>query len=312
MKRKINERQPVRVSCPDSGFLRRALPARKEHGSKYDHGLALLVCGSRGMSGSAALAAEAALRTGCGMVHLAVPESLVDVLAVKVTEPVLHPLAETVSGSSAASALNEILSLSERMDALCIGSGLSRDAETALLVRELVGKINKPTVLDADGLNAFAGYLPEFAKHAGEIVITPHMGEWKRLFCELPDNIVGRINTLKDLAARYNINILLKGSPSIAAGAKGDAFLLPYGNSSLAKAGTGDVLSGIIVSLMAQGCPCFEAAVLGAYLHGEAGRLASKKFTEYGVLASDLMRHIPKVIKNILDNAQRLLNAYIP
>jgi ADP-dependent NAD(P)H-hydrate dehydratase / NAD(P)H-hydrate epimerase len=126
---------------------------------------------------------------------------------------------------------------------------------------------------------------------------TPHMGEWKRLFGDLPDEPFDRINKLRDCAAQYNVNILLKGSPSLAVSAKGTAVILPYGNSALAKAGTGDVFSGIIVSLIAQGCTCFEAAILGAYLHGEAGWLASIDLTEYSVLASDLIRYIPKVIK---------------
>jgi len=296
----IVEEQSLGIFLPDSKFLNRILPARKETGSKYNHGLALLVCGSRGMSGAAALASVAALRSGCGMVHLAVPESLVNTLAAKVTEPILHPLAETASGACSASALNEVLSLCERMNALCVGSGLSRDPQSASLVRELIKKIDKPAVIDADGLNAFVGALTEFAEHKGEIVITPHMGEWKRLFGELPDEPLDRINKLREYATQYNINILLKGSPSIAVSAKGTAVILPYGNSSLAKAGTGDVLSGIIVSLIAQGCTCFEAAILGAYLHGEAGWFASIDFTEYSVLASDLIRYIPKVIKSIM------------
>jgi len=297
----IVEEQSLGIYLPDRNFFKRVLPARKEAGSKIDHGLALLVCGSRGMTGAAALASTAALRSGSGMVHLAVPESLVSTLAVKVTEPVLHPLPETVSGACSVSALDEVLSLCERMNALCVGPGLSRDTQTASLARELIGKTDKPAVVDADGLNAFAGALPEFAKHKGEVVITPHMGEWKRLFGDLPDDPLERINKLKACAAQYNVNILLKGSPSIAVSAKGTAVILPFGNSSLSKAGSGDVLAGIIVSLIAQGCSCFEAAVLGAYLHGEAGRLAGLDLTEYSVLASDLMRYIPEVIKKIVE-----------
>jgi len=296
----IVKEQSIGIFLPNNNFFKRILPERRENGSKIDHGLALLVCGSRGMSGAAALASIAALRSGCGMVHLAVPESLVNTLSVKVTEPVLHPLAETASGAFAASALRKVLSLCERMDALCVGSGLSRDPQAAFLVRALVGKTDKPVVIDADGLNAFAGALPEFAEHKGEIVITPHMGEWKRLFGELPDDPFERINKLRDCAAQFNVNILLKGSPSLAVNAKGTAVILPFGNSSLAKAGTGDVLSGIIVSLIAQGCSCFEAAILGAYLHGEAGRLAGTDLTEYSVLASDLTRYIPEVIKSVI------------
>jgi len=296
----IVDKESNGVFLPDEKFFADNLPLRKENGSKTDHGLALLLCGSRGMSGAAALASMAALKCGCGMVHLAVPESIINVLSVKVTEPVLHPLTETFSGTSSVAALHEVLSLSERMSALCIGPGLSRDPQTALLVREVICKTDKPAVLDADGLNAFAGHLPELEKHKGELILTPHIREYERLFGALPDEPLTRIDALKKRAAELNVNILLKGSPSIAVSPKGTAVLLPYGNSSLAKAGTGDALSGIIVSLVSQGCKCFEAAVLGAYLHGEAGRLAGIELTEYSVLAGDLMRYIPKVIKMLL------------
>ncbi|MCL2689964.1 MAG: NAD(P)H-hydrate dehydratase [Chitinispirillia bacterium] len=288
------------IFLADEKFFVDNLPLRKENGSKIDHGLALLLCGSRGMCGAAALASTAALRCGCGMVHLAVPESLVDVLSAKITEPVLHPITETFSGTSSAAALHEVLSLSERMNALCIGPGLSRDPQTALLVREIISKTDKPAVLDADGLNAFAGHLSELEKHKCELVLTPHAGEYKRLFGDLPDEPSARIDAMKKHASELNVNILLKGSPSIAVNPKGTVFILPCGNSSLAKAGTGDVLSGITVSLIAQGCSCFEAAILGAYLHGEAGRLASLELTEYSVLAGDLMLYIPKVIKALI------------
>jgi len=132
----------------------------------------------------------------------------------------------------------------------------------------------------------------------------------EKAFGDLPDDPLERINKLKWCAAQYNINILLKGSPSLAVSAKGTAVILPFGNSSLAKAGTGDVLGGIIVSLIAQGCSCFEAAVLGAYLHGEAGRLAGIDLTEYSVLASDLMRYIPEVIKTFEKIASTIKPCY--
>jgi len=288
------------VFLPDESFFIDSLPLRKENGSKIDHGLALLLCGSRGMCGAAALASAAALRSGCGMVHLAVPESLVDVLSAKVTEPVLHPITETFSGTSSVAALHEVLSLSKRMNALCVGPGLSRDPQTALLVREIICKTDKPAVLDADGLNAFIGHLSELKRHTGELVLTPHAGEYKRLFGDLPDEPLSRIDTLRKHAVELNVNILLKGSPSIAVNPKGTAFILPYGSSSLAKAGTGDVLSGITVSLIAQGCPCCKAAILGAYLHGEAGKLAGADLTEYSVMAGDLMQYIPKIIRTLI------------
>jgi ADP-dependent NAD(P)H-hydrate dehydratase / NAD(P)H-hydrate epimerase len=275
------------------------LPPRRPAGSKFDHGLALLLCGSKGMTGSASLVARAAQRTGCGMVHLAAPESILPVLAIKLTEPVLHPVPETAQGAASTKAIGKILELAGTMQALCVGPGLSHAPETMELVRSLVSRCPLPTVLDADGINAFKGRAGELASHAGELVITPHRGEWQRLFGEPPPAPMELVEVLKEKAAGFRMTILLKGSPTICVTPSGNAYVLPFGNSALAKAGTGDVLSGIIVSLLAQGSPCDRAALLGAYIHGQAGTIAGRELGEHSVIATDVAETICRVVKDL-------------
>lgn len=294
----VNEIRPT-LFFPTTARLREFLPARRPAGSKFDHGLALLLCGSRGMAGAATLVAGAAQRTGCGMTHLASPGSMIPVLSAKLTETVLHPVSETTEGSASKDALQKLMELAGTMHALCIGPGLSHAAETQHLVRSLLSQCPLPTILDADGLNAFKGCAQELASHAGSLVITPHRGEWQRLFGELPAEPLAIIDKIKEKAAEFRMTVLLKGNPTLCATGSGNAFVLPFGNSALAKAGSGDVLSGIIVSLMAQGATGDHAALLGAYIHGESGRLASRKRGEYSVIASDVVETIYKVIKTL-------------
>ena len=295
----IGKRDRTRALSADAGIASGIFPLRRPAGSKFDHGLALLVCGSKGMAGSAALVARAAQRTGCGMTHLASPVSIIPVLSAKLTETVLHPVSETAEGSASKSALQKLLELAGTMHALCIGPGLSHAAETQDLVRSLIARCALPTLLDADGINAFRGRTEELASHAARLVITPHRGEWRRLFGELPPEPMAVIHAIKKKAAEFRMTVLLKGNPTLCADTTGNAYILPFGNSALAKAGSGDVLSGIIVSLMAQGATGDHAALLGAYIHGESGVLASRKRGEYSVIASDVVETIYQVIKTL-------------
>jgi hydroxyethylthiazole kinase-like uncharacterized protein yjeF len=289
------------IFFPTPTILRRFLPARKPDGSKIDHGLALLVCGSRGYTGSATLVADAALRTGCGMTHLAAPESVISILSTKLTETVLHPLNETGLGTPAYSALEQIRGLASGKNALCIGPGISHDIQTVSLVRDTLKSVSLPTILDADGINAFKGISEELKNHAGELVITPHRGEWTRLFGELPHEPEAVIETLREKAHEFRMTILLKGNPTIISDPDGVSYISPFGNSALATAGTGDVLSGIIVSLIAQGAPVTQAAILGSYIQGEAGVLASRRLGEYSVIARDVVGNIFRVLRTLTE-----------
>ena len=281
---------------PTPGILRKLLPARKPWGSKFDHGIVTMVCGSRGMTGSAALASIAALRTGCGMVHVVSPQSVIPVLSAQLMEIVLHGIAETDNGTPALGAVSGIVDLSKKSHTLCIGPGISHEEETGRLVRELVSAIEIPIVLDADGINAYKGHASELKNKKSQLLITPHKGEWSRLFGALPENPMDAITTLKDTAREYGLTILYKGCPTIVADPRGKAYLLPVGNSGMATAGSGDVLSGIITSLVAQGCGLTDAAVLGAYLHGEAGNAARNELGEYSMIAGDIVKNIYKAI----------------
>jgi NAD(P)H-hydrate epimerase len=290
-------RNASHIFLPTLDELKTLLPRRKAAGSKFDHGVTLFMCGSRGMTGSACLASMAALRTGCGMAHLASAASAVPVLAARLVEPVLHAIDETESGTPATGAFDQVLGLADNTHAVCIGPGISHEAETTHLVRMLVHKINKPVVLDADGINAFKDQADILKSRSCDLVLTPHRGEWARLFGPLPDDRLKTIKILQDAARTYCMTILLKGSPTIVADAYGRAYILPYGASALATAGSGDVLSGIITSLIAQGSKPIDAAILGAFIHGRAGELAAADLTDYSVIAGDVIGYIPRVMK---------------
>jgi len=305
----IVRRNHAGVFAPTKDDLRRMLPCRKPAGSKFDHGLAFLLCGSKGMTGSAALAAESALRTGCGMVHLAAPAGTVPVLAVKLTETVIHPIEETDEGSPSADALPWIVERANGMQAALVGPGVSHHPETARMVRDLVARMKRPMVLDADGINAFKGYAEALGNRNCELVITPHEGEWGRLFAPLPDEPEARILTLMETARRYAMTIVYKSTPVLVADPQGRACIIAAGNSGMASAGSGDVLSGIIVSLCAQGCASADAAVLGACIHGLAGDAARAALTEYSMIAGDLVANIATVMKELAGPA---VPAFLP
>jgi NAD(P)H-hydrate epimerase len=285
---------------PTADMLKKILPARKPAGSKFDHGLVLVLGGSRGMAGSAVLVSSAVLRSGCGMVFTAAPASLINVLATKLTEAVLESIGETDDGTPSLAALDRLLELASRVDALCIGPGISHHPDTSALVRELVRRVEVPVILDADGINAFKDMGRLLKNHKSELVLTPHAGEWIRLFGELPKDPISAFGALTEKAAFLNATILYKGSPTLLASPDRKGHILPFGNSGMATAGSGDVLSGIITALVAQGCTAVDAGILGAYLHGEAGNAAARKKTEYAMIASDIVENLPEAFMTLI------------
>jgi len=296
-----------RTFTPSTGFIADLLPPRREAGSKYDHGQTLLVGGSPGMAGSITLAAEAAMRCGCGMVRCAVPESLISILSLKLTEPVLHALPQTSRGTAHVSAFDKIMELAQQAQSLCIGPGLSHEPPTSRLVCEIIGHCATPTLLDADGLNAFRGRTDLLERHAGKLVLTPHAGEWERLFGPPETTPQRRIEQVREAAQRIRSTIVLKGSPTLVGQPDGVCHIMPCGNSALAKAGSGDILSGTIASFMAQGVPCEKAALLGVWIHGEAGCRAAQSLTEYGVTGRDIIASIPAVIRELVQTSRSVL-----
>jgi NAD(P)H-hydrate epimerase len=287
------------------------MPPRITNGSKYDHGIAILIAGSKGMTGAASLASLAAYRAGLGLLHLISDEESLKIISSNILEIVSHSLGE--DDLELCKSL-----LKKHVSVFSLGPGLSSSHND--LVQNLVTNINAPMILDADAINAWEHDIKKLKKHKHDLLITPHAGEYARLFGKLAGDIkpLDLIKELRAKAQDYSMTILYKGAPTIILDPNGKAFIVPYGNSGLATAGSGDVLTGLITGFSAQIytikskypeirffyedfniSPLTQAAILAAYLHGKCAELAAKELTEYSVMASDLIRFIPRAIKQI-------------
>lgn len=280
----------------------RLLPKRNEWGDKRIQGTALIVAGSRGMLGAASLCAKAALRSGIGLLSLAVPASLLPELSVKLDEPVLLPYEDFGSGHLVAENIQEIKKFLKHQKALAIGPGISRHVGIAEVVTSFVSQVSVPMVLDADALNAFEKNLEALKHHSEEVIITPHEREWERLFGALPNSIEKRDQELREKAKEYNLVIILKGGVSCIAFPDGEIYRVGSPNSGMAKGGSGDVLTGILVALLAQGCSAKEAALLGTWLHSEAGKSARNRLGAFSMLPSDVIQELPNVFLKLEKN----------
>lgn len=291
------------------------LPERDDWGDKRKQGCAMIVAGSGDMPGAAALCTQAALRSGAGLVTLASPEAVMPVLQAKLSEPVFVNL-QDIAGQDAdstddrATALSpahipQILEKAKHNQALAIGPGLGSAECTRDAVIEILPQLNCPLVIDADALNAIATLNKTSASPASgassflfslpaAAILTPHCREFERLFGALPTNDIDIPKLLRDIARNTKKVILLKGAPTFVASPDGRVFIVPAHNSGLAKGGSGDVLTGIITALLAQGLPTCEAAVLGALLHQKAGRIAREKLGAFSMLPSDVIEMLPQ------------------
>ena len=279
---------------------------RKKDSSKKDFGHIFILAGSRGMTGAAILAAKAALRSGAGLVTLGIPESLVPVVSSHVVEVMSLPLAETSEGTLSNAAFGKVKEFLRKSDVLLVGPGLSRNTQTQRLIRKAILESRIQTAIDADGINAWAGFLDKFKVGISCLpldkndlrIITPHPGEMARLLeIKTKDIQNKRREIARSFAKEYNLIVALKGHHTIVAAPDGSTYINKTGNSGMSTAGSGDVLVGIISALLAQGLGSFDAAKFGVYIHGLAGDLAAKEKTQLGLIASDIIDYIPNVIK---------------
>ena len=274
------------------------LPPRAPEAHKGDAGRVFLLAGSRGMSGAAALCAMGALRAGAGLVTLGIPKSLHDPMVEKLTEAMLAVLPETKDGSLSLQGLAQIAAAIERMDAVGIGPGLSQQAQTKELVRQLLPMIAKPLVLDADGLNALAEDMGLLYRRPLPMILTPHPGEMGRLARLSPDDVQrDRERIAREFAVKHKVVVVLKGHHTVVADYEGRMWINDTGNPGMASGGCGDVLTGMIAGLLGQKLSLWDAARLGAYLHGLAGDLAAADRGQIGLIASDLVDRIPAAIR---------------
>lgn len=270
-----------------------SLPERPADGHKGTFGRVLIVAGSRGMSGAACLCGKAALRGGSGLVFVATPQSTQPIVAGFEPSYLTLPLSEDETGRIDAAALATLLERSQGMDAIALGPGLGQSTGLRLLVHELYRSLQQPMVVDADGLNMLAKSAGVLGKHAGPRVLTPHVGEFTRLTGLQTGEIqADRQQIAGTFAAQHDVTLLLKGPATLTT--DGERFALnTTGNSGMGTGGTGDVLTGLIVALLGQGMSPFEAAQLGAFVHGAAGDRAAATRTERSLIASDLLDTLP-------------------
>ena len=268
------------------------LPDRDPWGHKGSFGKILLLCGSRGYTGAAYLAAMGALRSGAGLCFLGVPENIYDIEAIKLNEPVVFPLPDE-NGKLSIRAVSEIEKRVPEMDAVLIGCGLGQSDGTLAAVKAVLEQAKCPVVVDADGINVLKAHKDILRGRAYPTILTPHDGEFLRFGGTVGED---RMASAARFSREWNSILLLKGHRTcITDGATG--YINETGNPGMAVGGSGDVLAGMIVSLLGQGVNPLEAAACAAWLHGAAGDLCAEEIGQYGMLPTDMLTRIPRLMK---------------
>ncbi|MFO0844282.1 MAG: NAD(P)H-hydrate dehydratase [Gemmataceae bacterium] len=269
------------------------LPPRAADAHKGTFGRVLVVAGSVGLSGAAALAGTAALRGGAGLVQVATPAPVAGLVAA--AQPCLMTawLAADRGGRLAQAALPELLALADAATAVVVGPGLGQSVALKSMVPALLHHVRRPLVLDADGLNALGRQLEPLTARGAPTILTPHPGEFGRLTGRDTKEVqADRQGVALEFARRHGVVLVLKGAGTVVTDG-GRLYTNTTGNPGMATGGTGDVLAGLLGALLAQGVPPFDAAVMGAYLHGRAGDLARDRLGEVSLIATDLLEHLP-------------------
>lgn len=268
------------------------LPDRDADAHKGNLGKILLLCGSRGYTGAAALAAMGALRCGAGLVYLGVPECIYTIEAVKLTEAIVFPLPDD-DGSLSNLAVDKILQMLPQMDAVLIGPGLGQSDGTLTVLKTVLAKFTGPVVIDADGINLLAGHIDLLRGRAASTILTPHEGEFSRIAGQACKD---RVAEARAFAADNQVILLLKGHRTVITDGA-TCYINQTGNPGMAVGGSGDVLAGMITALLGQGVAPLQAAACGAWLHGAAGDICEKEIGQYGMLPTDMLQVLPRLLK---------------
>lgn len=281
-----------------SETMKNLLPNRQRDAHKGMCGRVFILAGSKGMTGAAALSAMGALRSGTGLVTVGTADTEQGVLATKLTEAMTVGYKSSFGGIGLLDK-EKIFGMAEKADAFVIGPGMGRLKETKELVLWLIQNVNKPMVIDADGLNALSGNIDILRGRKGQIVITPHEGEMALLCNKTAEEIkTQRENIAKEFAKTFGVVVALKGKDTVVT--DGDkVFINPTGNPGMATGGSGDVLAGVLGSFIAQGLNIYDAAALGVYVHGLAGDIGVADKGELGLIASDIAENLPYAIKEL-------------
>ncbi len=310
----VVEEEKISLNLITEEEVKQMIPKRSGDAYKGSCGRVVLIAGSTGMTGAAALASSSSLRTGAGMAILGAPKTLNPIMEIKMTEVMTKPLPDVrKKGALALRGLGEIRELLKWGDCCAIGPGLGQHFETIELVRRLVSKLKMPAVIDADGLNALAKDPSILKECKAPLILTPHIGELSRLN-GVPSSEIAKdkIKYASDFAKKYNCVLVFKGAPTIISEPGGQTYVNPTGNAGMATAGSGDVLTGIIVGLLAQMLMLkkgedikkimLNSACAGVFLHGLTGDMAKGEKGEMGMIAGDMMEKIPEALITFTDN----------
>lgn len=296
MKRSMKSMQEMRAdNCvmTSAELFDSLLPVRDKNAHKGDFGRVLILAGSVGYTGAPALAANAALRSGAGLIFVGVPEAVYPIVASKLDEPMVFPLPCDKDGMLHSRAIPEILKRLETCDACLIGPGLGRGRHILKIVSAVLSKAKCPVILDADGINALQGHIVLLGQASCPVIVTPHEGEFVRLGGDLSE---GRYLGAKKMALLCGVTVLLKGHRTVIAGGE-ESYLNTTGNPGMATGGSGDVLAGILLSFLGQGLAPAKAAAAAAWLHGAAGDFCAAASGEYALTPTDIIANLSEFLK---------------
>jgi hydroxyethylthiazole kinase-like uncharacterized protein yjeF len=297
--KKLVEEERIQTHLLENDEIRGWLSTpRRPDTHKGDYGHLLVIAGSVGKTGAAAMACEAALRIGAGLVTLAIPKSLNAIMEVKLTEVMTEPLPETPKQTLSLRAFSSILRLCENKKAVIIGPGIGTFKETQSLILKLIKTLNLPIILDADGLTALATQPKTLPTTNRSLILTPHPGEMAKLIRSTPKDVQeDRISISRNFAQSHHVHLVLKGHRSLIATPKGEVFINPTGNPGMASGGTGDVLTGMIGGLICQGFDILPSLQMAVYLHGLAGDEMAQELGEKSLIARDIIEKIPALLQ---------------
>lgn len=287
----------------DDAFIKSSLPVRRLDSNKGSYGKLLSVCGSARMQGAAVLCADAAVRSGVGLLTCAFPQKAYPAIASKLTEPLMLPLADDETGFLSDEAVTEILSKLSQSAAVVIGCGLGVTDGTRKVLEAVIQNAKCPVLIDADGLNILSENIDILKTVKAPAVLTPHPGEMSRLLSRSIDEIQqNRVSACRELAEKTGAVVLLKGCNTVISDGN-TVYINPTGNQGMAKGGSGDVLSGIIGSLLAQGTDAFSSAVCGAYIHGLCGDVLAEEYSLTGLTPTMMVNALPKLFSKFENKA---------
>ena len=297
----ITEKYNPKLNLLEEKDVKVLFPQRDSESHKGNFGHLLILAGSPGKTGAAALASNAAMRCGTGLVTLCIPQSLNASVEPQVIEAMTCPLPDDNKGILTESAFEKIIEIAKNKDAIAIGPGIGTDKSTKNLIEKLIKTIDIPIIMDADSLNLIAQNPQILKKTTAEIILTPHPGEMARLAVTTTQEIQNnRLDSARNFSDKFSVTLVLKGSNTIICLPDKKAFICPVGNPGMASGGMGDVLTGIIAGFRAQGFSSEHASIAGTYIHGMCGDMLAESMGGFGFLASDMVKIIPGAINQII------------